>query len=334
MSYIKHEFETGDTLYASDLNEMDEQIYTLSEEIKNQSGGMTTGIARSLLNLFASVSHYDKDVSEYYQNLVNELGMYNITYNLTNVTSSNTNADIMANLSFKTTLTPKNGYVFDSVVVTMGGVDITATAYSDGVISIEAVTGNIVITANAILEDVLYNWDFTQSLADTVEGKEATPASTSSTPIIDENGMTFGSGKRVKILNIMTYNRTYEIDFSNTDYQNGEVNAILCGFALETGGSPQSCIAYRKTGYWYFHDASTSVWGEGGTHSDANLISGKTLKITIDSDGIMSAYVDGELIGKSTSAIDSSRTLFIFGSQTNGYYNMTVTGMRVYEGVR
>lgn len=33
MSYIKREFSSGDTLYADDLNAMDEQIYKLSEEI-------------------------------------------------------------------------------------------------------------------------------------------------------------------------------------------------------------------------------------------------------------------------------------------------------------
>ena len=319
-----------------DLSQLSEEIANIKQDGTGNSGGISTNAKRSILYMFSKVAHFNEDISEYYETLANEFGLYNIKYDLTNVSSSNVNLDIEANGTFTTIITPKNGYILDSIVVTMGGADITETVYNieTSIITIEQVTGDVMITAKAVQESMLYNWDFTQSLVDTVEGKEAKAASPTTSPIIDENGMTFGSRNRVKILNIMAYSRTYEIDFSNTDYQNGEVNAILCGFAIETGGSPQSCIAYRKTGYWYFHDASASVWGEGGTHSDANLISGKTLKITIDSDGIMSAYVDNELIGKSASAIDPSRTLFIFGSQSNGYYNMTVTGMRVYGGVR
>lgn len=48
--------------------------------------------------------------------------------------------------SYSGTLTANTGYTIDSVAVTMGGVDITSTAYSDGSISIASVTGNIVVT--------------------------------------------------------------------------------------------------------------------------------------------------------------------------------------------
>lgn len=53
--------------------------------------------------------------------------------------------------SYAATLTAKSGYTLGEVTVKMGEVDITATAYNadTGVISIAAVTGNVVITANA-----------------------------------------------------------------------------------------------------------------------------------------------------------------------------------------
>ena len=51
------------------------------------------------------------------------------------------------------TITPKSGYEISSVTVTMGGVDVTETAYADGTISIENVTGDIVITAVAYPEE-------------------------------------------------------------------------------------------------------------------------------------------------------------------------------------
>ena len=70
-----------------------------------------------------------------------------ITQNLTNVISSNTQAFVMSNGPFSTKLTPIAGYTIDTVVVTMGGQDITDTAYTNGVVTIDIVTGDIVITS-------------------------------------------------------------------------------------------------------------------------------------------------------------------------------------------
>lgn len=74
-----------------------------------------------------------------------------IINSLTHVTSSNAAVSVEDGAAYTATLTAENGYTMSSVTVTMGGTDITATAYNanTGVISIAAVTGNIVITANA-----------------------------------------------------------------------------------------------------------------------------------------------------------------------------------------
>ena len=77
---------------------------------------------------------------------------YSIAYNLTNATSSNTGTIAVEGTSFSTTLSKATAsMVWDSVKVTMGGADITSTAYnsSTGVVTIANVTGNIVITAKA-----------------------------------------------------------------------------------------------------------------------------------------------------------------------------------------
>ena len=52
------------------------------------------------------------------------------------------------------------GYDDLSVTVTMGGEDITASAYSGGSISIPSVTGNVVITAKSIHTPKDYRWEF------------------------------------------------------------------------------------------------------------------------------------------------------------------------------
>lgn len=83
-------------------------------------------------------------------NVESEIVTYTITNNLTNVTTDNPSVSISENSSYMATLTPSAEYEFETVVITMNGVDITDIAYSDGVITIESVTGNVVITASAV----------------------------------------------------------------------------------------------------------------------------------------------------------------------------------------
>ena len=82
-----------------------------------------------------------------YSQIVNyTLRNYSIASTLTNATSSNTATSAEGNTQYKTTITAKSGYVIKSVKVVMGGVDITSSVYSNGVINIPKVTGNITIT--------------------------------------------------------------------------------------------------------------------------------------------------------------------------------------------
>ena len=73
-----------------------------------------------------------------------------INASLVNITSDTTLPTIvMLTDSFTATLTANTGYIINEVTITMGGNDITSTAYSDGVITIASVTGDIEITAVA-----------------------------------------------------------------------------------------------------------------------------------------------------------------------------------------
>ena len=74
---------------------------------------------------------------------------YAVIQNLTNVSSSNTSANTKDGSSFSAILTANSGYELGTVTVTMGGLDVTSSVYSNGAISISSVTGNIVITATA-----------------------------------------------------------------------------------------------------------------------------------------------------------------------------------------
>ena len=72
---------------------------------------------------------------------------YSVTNNLTNVTNSNTDSTVPEQSAYSAELVSDEGYIKDSVTVTMGGTDITTDVYADGFINIPSVTGNIVITA-------------------------------------------------------------------------------------------------------------------------------------------------------------------------------------------
>ena len=109
------------------------------------------GIQASLINRYrkAMIVGTPEDIS--YQN--------SVAYNMNNVSSSNAASIINDGDSYTTTLSANSGYALSSVTVTMGGIDITDSVYSadTGTVSIPAVTGDVVITAEAVVSrtDVL-----------------------------------------------------------------------------------------------------------------------------------------------------------------------------------
>jgi hypothetical protein len=75
--------------------------------------------------------------------------IYNVKNNLTNVTTSNSAVTVDGGKNYSALLTVPDNYNIDTVTVTMGGIDITSSAYSNGEILITLVTGDIVITVSA-----------------------------------------------------------------------------------------------------------------------------------------------------------------------------------------
>ena len=77
---------------------------------------------------------------------------YIVTQDLTHVTSNYSAATVTGGTALSATLTAESDYTISSIVVTMGGVDITAEVVSTDTISIAAVTGDVVIKAVATTE--------------------------------------------------------------------------------------------------------------------------------------------------------------------------------------
>jgi len=74
---------------------------------------------------------------------------FSLTQNLTDLTSSVYADTVNFGDALTITLTAASGYTVGTCRVTMGDVDITETAYSNNVISIAEVTGDVVVTAAA-----------------------------------------------------------------------------------------------------------------------------------------------------------------------------------------
>ena len=82
-----------------------------------------------------------------------------IAKNLTGCTLSNAASQVEYGEAYTATIVPETGKYIMSAVIKMGGVDITATAYSafSGEINIDRITGAVSITASATVPSVLYS---------------------------------------------------------------------------------------------------------------------------------------------------------------------------------
>lgn len=119
--------------------------------VASVAGGVVTAIAPGTARITATTE--EGGYAAYYDLTVEQASAdttyYTITNELTNVTTSNSTAQVAEGAAYAATLTAANGYTMGAVTVTMGGVDITADVYSGGTVSIPAVTGDVVVTASA-----------------------------------------------------------------------------------------------------------------------------------------------------------------------------------------
>ena len=150
------------------LNDLDTEaknnlVAAINEAAQTGGGGIST-TAKNLLITILRNAVYSTDQSNNITALETALGggttepdvpvetTYAISNELTNCTTSNSATSVKENAAYSATLTANDGYTLTggTVTITMGGVDITATAYADGVISIAAVTGVVEIFASAV----------------------------------------------------------------------------------------------------------------------------------------------------------------------------------------
>ena len=165
----------NDTTIKKNINDINTQLGDIAKKIENVeqptqeqmetaidtyfgkhpiTGGLTSNQLSALNEMFRVCAYIKNDISTEYNNFRTafkiNLKTYTITNNLTNCTSSNSITSVQEGSSYNATITANNNHILQAPTITMGGTDITSSVYSNGVISITNVTGNIVITCNAI----------------------------------------------------------------------------------------------------------------------------------------------------------------------------------------
>lgn len=119
-----------------------------------QNPGMSTNQKNALLNCLQKVAWIDDDGPDYYDSMYDALfeDTWQITNNLSYCTTSNGAQEVTKNAAYSATITPAGGYTLTgaTVVIMMGNMDITASAYDNGVISIASVTAPLSIAVSAV----------------------------------------------------------------------------------------------------------------------------------------------------------------------------------------
>lgn len=100
----------------------------------------------------------------YMDGSIADLNQLTVTYNLTNVSSDNTVEFVEVGSSYVANLTTEDGYTISEIVVKMGDVDVTETVYANGVITIDNVTDDVVITAVATNAASVKTYEFLPSI--------------------------------------------------------------------------------------------------------------------------------------------------------------------------
>ena len=145
--------------------------------------------------------------------------VYSIMLNLTNVASSNSKATISEGKTYTTTLSPTGTFKkLGTITVTMGGVDISASAVSGSTITIASVTGNITITCAAVITNII----------DTIGISANTRLSTSSGDNRTQNGYAaIGANKDAASLIHLTADDTLRIKGASLPAANDSYSAIV-----------------------------------------------------------------------------------------------------------
>lgn len=329
-------------------------VYTKNEVNELiQSTTVSDDIKRALLACFSHAVWADENGQDYIDNLEEALypteGLVSIScvYTQSGTVYPTTSLDdlrsdlVVTALYDDTHTEVVNNYAL-SGTLTEGTSTITVTYQR------KTTTFNVVVSQEPRI--MLYDWDFTQSLVDTVGGVSAELLNGATR---DSSGAHLTSnGHAIKLFTsgFDFRGKTIEFDIGNFQF-GGSKNYHIRVLMLPTGTYGCGALIWDKTNkgwsaYSFTATSGTSrswgsIWDGMSGDSDANInsISGKNIKVKCDTNGKITLYVNNVNKGTQSGIYFDSRTNHLYiggdgstsGSDGNQCYTMTVTSLKIYE---
>lgn len=248
---------------------------------------------------------------------------YTVTNTLAHASNSNNASTINENSSYSATITANTGYTLDSVIVTMGGTDITSTAYNNGTISIASVTGNVVITVTTTANTYTVTKNATNC---TITGNASATHGSSYTATIEAD-----SGYTLQTPTITMGGNTLSGVYSNgtVTIPNVTGNIAITASAIETGQeihataislSP-STVSFNAAG-----DTSTitpTLTPNNTTDTITSWVSSDTNVATV-SNGVITSVANGSATITATTSNGLTATVSVTVSISHGGDGITV----------
>lgn len=195
------------------------------------------------------------------------------------------------------------------------------------------------VTVSEYVVPPLHNWDFTQSLVDSVGGITAQTANVTQ----DSEGLHFTEDNSCCLLGVDVFapGRTLEVDFASTSASLGGNHGRLIMFSDVSSPTPTANVGngfiYRNTGAWAYYKGG---WSGNSSVTNADVFSGHKLvmKYYLSSDDNLyhtDVYCDSSLVMAYTngSKWNGSVNPVQIGSSGNAFKSAVITGARIYEGV-
>lgn len=328
---------------------IDGTTYDIEDTTARSSTGVTDGIKVALLNCFQNVAWTTSSGQTYYDALYDALyagaTVESITATYTQsgtVYDTASLSDLTSDLVVTATWSDSTTSTVSSNNYTLSGdLDIGASATGTSTITVSyngaTTTFTVTVTTSAI-----YHWDFTSSLTDSIGGVTATLTNcsmTSGTGIVIPSNTGYSDTSYADLGAVFGYNRTIEMDITDvTDSFDSTVFGIMLEFW--DGSSTSSWTSF---GYHYSTTSSknrfgvvSSTWSYSSVATSRTYFNDQdtTLKITVDSEGVINVYANGTDLGITKTAAHEVNNVFLCsGLNYPAWYDMTITGVRIYEGV-
>lgn len=242
--------------------------------------------------------------------------MYTITNVLTNAITSNSASSVAEGTSYSTTISAETGYIISSVTVTMGDVDVTSDVYEAGVISIPAVTGNVVVTCAGIK---MTQVDTSPVIAENDKGLSLTPGTISKFPgVCYTRVYTFTPD--VEAIHASKYYDA-ENDYSTTTGAFGAIMVVSPSVKMRAAGYSMTGITANASKIWLYRDGTpVDIYSNNYLASDTDTGTPVKMQFVRYSTDVL--YANG--VAFSLSMLDAEDSYAYWGASVSGVYPVGV----------